>query len=283
VKHLLTIAGSDSSGGAGIQADLKTFSALGTYGMSVICAVTAQNTRGVKSFLPVDIGLIGEQIDAVFEDIRVDAVKIGMLGGADTVRLVARKLKEYKPPVVVLDPVMVAKSGHRLLAPEAEEVLATELLPLADLVTPNLLEAEALADFLVATVAEMERAAEAIRAAGAKAVLVKGGPLAAGSGPCGRSGGVPDLLGGVPDLLVDSAGTELFQGERLDARHTHGTGCSLSSALAALLARGLPLREAVRKAKAWVALGIREGLAVGGGVGPIHHFHEFYDPEGGRR
>jgi len=276
VKHLLTIAGSDSSGGAGIQADLKTFSALGTYGMSVVCAVTAQNTRGVKSFLPVDPGLIGEQIDAVFEDIRVDAVKIGMLGGAETVRLVARRLERYRPSVVVLDPVMIAKSGHRLLAPEAEEVLAAELLPLADLVTPNLPEAEALAGFPVANIAGMERAAEAIRAKGAKAVLVKGGHLAPDAGPDGASGGVPDLLS-------DPAGTEIFLGERLDARHTHGTGCSLSSALAAMLARGLPLRETVRQAKAWVARGIREGLAVGGGVGPIHHFHEFYDPEGGRR
>jgi len=274
VKHLLTIAGSDSSGGAGVQADLKTFSALGTYGMSVICAVTAQNTRGVRSFLPVDLGLIGEQIDAVFEDIRVDAVKIGMLGGAETVRLVASKLRRYRPPVVVLDPVMVAKSGHRLLAPDAETVLATELLPLADLLTPNLPEAEALAGFPVRGIEDMERAAAALRAKGAKAVLVKGGHLETGA---------DDLIGGVPDLLRDATGIEIFRGERLDARHTHGTGCSLSSALAALLARGLPLREAVKEAKAWVARGIREGLAVGGGVGPIHHFHEFYDPEGKRR
>ena len=270
MKHLLTIAGSDSSGGAGIQADLKTFSALGTYGMSVICAVTAQNTRGVRSFLPVDLGLIEAQIDAVFEDIRVDAVKIGMLGNAETTRLVARKLKAYRPPFVVLDPVMVAKSGHRLLDPAAEAVLAEELLPLADLVTPNLPEAEALAGFAVKDPAAMERAATALRSKGAKAVLVKGGHLAEGSG-------------GVPDLLADAEGFQVFPGERLEARHTHGTGCSLSSALAALLARGLGLREAVKQAKAWVARGIREGLPVGGGCGPIHHFHEFYDPEGNRR
>jgi hydroxymethylpyrimidine/phosphomethylpyrimidine kinase len=266
VKHVLTIAGSDSSGGAGIQADLKTFSALGTYGMSVICAVTAQNTRGVRSYRSIERDLIEEQIDAVFSDIRVDAVKIGMLGAAATIDAVAGKLREYAPPVVVLDPVMVAKSGHRLLEGEAESALLDLLVPLATLVTPNLSEAAALSGFPVTDEKGMRRAAEFLKSRGAKAVLVKGGHLASSA----------------DDALLDESGYHVFRAERIDARHTHGTGCSLSSALAAFLARGLSLHEAAASAKAWVAGGIREGLAIGGGCGPIHHFHEFYDAEGVR-
>jgi hydroxymethylpyrimidine/phosphomethylpyrimidine kinase len=264
VKHLLTIAGSDSSGGAGIQADLKTFSALATYGMSVICAVTAQNTRGVLSYQSVEAALIGDQLDAVFSDIRVDAVKMGMLGTAEAIAVVARKLREYAPPIIVLDPVMISKSGHRLLDADAESALLETLLPLATVVTPNLSEAEVLSGCAVSDEAGMRRAAEFLRGVGARAVLVKGG----------------HLENSANDVLVDDAGLFVLKAERLEALHTHGTGCSLSSAVAALLARGLPLRNAVSEAKAWVAAGIREGLAVGGGCGPIHHFHAFYDAEG---
>lgn len=264
MKHLLTIAGSDSSGGAGIQADLKTFSALRTYGMSVVCAVTAQNTRGVLTYRAIDPELIADQIDAVFSDIRVDAVKIGMLGTVAAIETVARKLREYAPPLVVLDPVMVAKSGHRLLDADAESALLDLLVPSATLITPNIPEAEALSGLTVSEEAGMQRAAEFFRKKGARAVLIKGGHLT-------RS---------ADDFLLDDSGGFFFKGERIDASHTHGTGCSLSSALAALLARGYSLREAVAESKTWVAQGIREGLPIGGGCGPIHHFHEFYDGEG---
>lgn len=267
MKHLLTVAGSDCSGGAGIQADLKTFSALGAYGMSVVCAVTAQNTRGVLSYRAVDPGLVADQLDAVFSDVRVDAVKVGMLGDAAAIAAVARKLREWAPPIVVLDPVLVAKGGQRLLDDGAEAALVEELLPLADVVTPNAPEAAALSGIGVEDEGGKRAAAAFFLGAGAAAVLLKGG----------HSAGPAD------DYLLDAEGWTRLPGERLDARHTHGTGCSLSSALAAFLARGLPLRDAAARAKAWVARGIAEGLPIGGGVGPIHHFHDFYDAEGVRR
>lgn len=267
MKQVLTIAGSDSSGGAGIQADLKTFSALGCYGMSVLCAVTAQNTLGVRSYQSIDPSLVADQLDAVFSDLRVDAVKIGMLGTVETIVVVGRKLREYAPPVIVLDPVMVAKGGSRLLAPDAEGALREELFPLTTLLTPNIPEAQALTGLEIEDLDGMRAAAAALRLQGPRAVLVKGGHLS----------------GSAEDFLLDEEGERLFPGERIPSRHTHGTGCSLSSALAALLARGWPLIEAVAEAKSWVAAGIREGLAVGSGCGPIHHFHEFYDSEGRRR
>jgi len=264
MKHLLTIAGSDSSGGAGIQADLKTFSALGCYGMSVICAVTAQNTRGVAASRILDPEIVAAQLDAVFDDIRVDAVKIGMLGDAATIRCVAGILRERRPPIVVLDPVMVSKSGHRLLEPEAASALLSRLFPMASLVTPNIPEAEAFTGSRIDDASRMETAAKRLLDLGARAVLLKGGHLA----------------GEATDILVDAQGKREYSGPRIDARHTHGTGCSLSSAIAALMARGSSLRDAVGEAKAWVAQGIREGLDIGSGCGPIHHFHEFYDAEG---
>jgi hydroxymethylpyrimidine/phosphomethylpyrimidine kinase len=270
VKHLLSIAGSDSSGGAGVQADLKTFSALGVYGMTAIAALTAQNTRGVTGVYPTEPEALGAQIDAVFDDIVVDAVKIGMLGNEVLVAVVAGTLARWKPPLVVLDPVMVAKGGHHLLAPEAVEALVTRLLPLCHLVTPNLPEAEVLCGLApgsIATTDAMVDAGRQLVARGAGAALVKGG----------------HLTGDADDVLVWSGGVKTFPGTRLDGRHTHGTGCSLSSAVASLWARGHDLPTAVGLAKAWVAEGIRQGLAVGQGCGPIHHFHEFYDVEGGRR
>jgi len=267
VKHLLTIAGSDCSGGAGIQADLKTFSAFGCYGMSVICAVTAQNTQGLVSFEAMSPRLVEDQIDAIFQDIPVHAVKLGMLANAAIIRCVARKLREYAPSIVVLDPVMRSKSGHRLLADEAEAVLKSELIPLSSLLTPNLPEAEALCGFKIQNSQSRETAACMLKEQGAQAVLIKGGH---------RSDRAEDYL-------MDNEGSQIYDGELLDARHSHGTGCSLSSALASLLAQGHSLKEAVKQAKDWISQGIREGLGVGKGCGPIHHFHEFYDAEGRRR
>lgn len=267
MKHLLTIAGSDSSGGAGIQADLKTFSALGAYGLSVICAVTAQNTRGVVSYEKVSKQMIAAQIDAVFDDIPIDAVKVGMLGDAETVHLVAERLRHHAPSILVVDPVMTAKSGHRLLDTDAEERLLNELLPLATLATPNIPEAAALWGQPVNNSGDMIRAATFLHHKGIQAVLVKGGHLGEHA----------------DDLLLDTDGIQLYKGERLEARHTHGTGCSLSSALAVYLACGIELRQAAGLAKSWVREGIREGLAVGSGCGPIHHFHDFFDRDGNRR
>ncbi len=264
MKNLLTIAGSDSSGGAGIQADLKAFSACGTYGMSVITALTAQNTQGVSAIHDVPAQFVVAQLEAVFSDIRVDGVKVGMLSRPDILEAVASFLKAHPTKVLVVDPVMVSKSGHHLLQPEAVELLSRRLLPLAGLVTPNLPEAEALTGLTIRTLAEMETAGKRLLQMGARAVLVKGGHRSEGAS----------------DVLVTAQGSVVFSGERLDAKHTHGTGCSLSSACAALWARTGNLEDSIRQAKAYVTEGIRFGLAVGKGIGPIHHFHGLYEKAG---
>jgi hydroxymethylpyrimidine/phosphomethylpyrimidine kinase len=262
--NVLSIAGSDCSGGAGIQADLKAFAANGVYGMTVITAVTAQNTRGVTAVRVLDPEIVSAQIEAVFSDIRVDAVKIGMLADGKIISAVAEALRRWNPPVLVLDPVMVAKSGHRLLAPEAEESLISELLPLADLLTPNIPEAETLSglELQSADRESLENAGRRILETGARAVLIKGGHS--------------DDPESSADILVDAGGSGVYTAPRLEARHTHGTGCSLSSALAALLARGFSLDEAVKWAKAYISEGIAHGLPLGGGCGPIHHFYSLY-------
>ncbi len=264
MKNLLTIAGSDSGGGAGIQADLKTFAAHGTYGMSVICAVTAQNTQGVTAVQDIDPAIVTAQIAAVFDDIRVDGVKIGMLSHSPIIEAVAAGLVKYKPKIVVLDPVMISKSGYALLAPDACAALIEELLPLATLVTPNLPEAEAICGFKVEDEAAMVRAAKKIIELGAKAVLVKGG----------------HLRGDASDLLFDGTSERWFPAKRIPGRNTHGTGCTLSSALAADLAKGLSLTEAVAAAKAYVTEGIKNGLDIGSGCGPLHHFVSLYAKAG---
>ena len=256
----LTIAGSDSGGGAGIQADLKTFSALGVYGASAITAITAQNTLGVTAVEEVSPGLVGAQIDAVLADLEVGAVKIGMLFSAPIVWAVAERLTGEVP--VVLDPVMVAKSGDALLQPEAVAALVEALLPRATLLTPNLPEAARLLDAAPARdLDEMARQGEALIARGAGAVLMKGGH---GKGPS------------CTDILV-VPGTEpvMLSSERLATRNTHGTGCTLSAAIAAGLAKGLGLEAAVRGAHGYLNAAIRaaERLAVGHGHGPVHHFH----------
>ena len=250
---VLTIAGSDSSGGAGIQADLKAFAACGAYGASVVVAVTAQNTQGVRSAETVSLTLVRAQLDAVFEDLRIVAVKTGMLATADVVRVVAERLRHHGAPPLVCDPVMVAKGGDRLLADDAVDALRLELLPLATVVTPNRHEAEVLSGIEIDDVPAAERAARRILEDGPAAVLVKGGHL-----------GGPRAV----DVLVSDRGVRLFEAERLDRRHTHGTGCTYAAAIAAGLGEGLPLEDAVAGAKRLVTEAIRHGLAVGHGVGP---------------
>lgn len=260
MKTALTIAGSDSGGGAGIQADLKTFSALGVFGMSAITAITAQNTCGVTNIRELDNEIIEDQIAAVFDDICVDAVKIGMLANQETVCLVARLLKKYQAKNIVVDPVMISKSGIHLLKPEAVDSLKKELFPLANLVTPNLHEAGAIVGFPVQNRTDMEKAAKMIKAMGPQNVLVKGG----------------HLPGDACDLFYDGTSFYAFSNERIYTKNTHGTGCTLSSAIAAGLARSLPLQEAVAAAKKYITIAIRNSLKLGHGVGPTHHFYELY-------
>ncbi|MFJ7639229.1 bifunctional hydroxymethylpyrimidine kinase/phosphomethylpyrimidine kinase [Peribacillus sp. NPDC097225] len=263
MKTALTIAGSDSGGGAGIQADLKTFSAHRVYGMSVITAVTAQNTLEVRSVQPIDLAVITDQIAAVFEDIRVDAVKIGMLGSKETVETVTHSLKLFKPAIVVLDPVMISKSGHHLLDERAVSSLKIDLLPLATLVTPNIPEAEVLTGFPIRTKQDFYKACTAILELGPKAVLLKGGHAA----------------GNPNDLFYDGKEFSWIKGERIHTKNTHGTGCTLSSAIASNLANGLPLATSIEQSKIYISEAIRNSLELGKGHGPVHHFHQFYKKE----
>jgi hydroxymethylpyrimidine/phosphomethylpyrimidine kinase len=260
----VTIAGSDSGGGAGLQADLKTFSALGVYGASVITALTAQNTRGVTAIHNVPPAFITAQIDAVFSDLAVNAVKIGMLARADAIAAVADGLARHGEEMIVLDPVMVAASGDPLLAAGAIDVLKSALIPRALLITPNLPEAAALLEApLAETEAEMRAQAEELLALGARNVLIKGGHA---SGP-----------ESVDFLLGEKTITRLAA-PRINTRNTHGTGCTLSSAIAAGLAKGLTLPAAVRAAKTYVsaAIAAADKLAIGSGYGPVHHFHAWW-------
>ncbi|MCE1236366.1 MAG: bifunctional hydroxymethylpyrimidine kinase/phosphomethylpyrimidine kinase [Hyphomicrobiales bacterium] len=264
----LTIAGSDSGGGAGIQADLKTFSALGVYGASVVTALTAQNTQGVSGVLDVPPEFVAAQIDAVFSDIGFDAVKIGMLSQAPVIRAVAAGLDRWGAKKVVLDPVMVATSGDVLLAPEAIATLRDVLLPRALVVTPNLAEAAKLTETAPATSREaMVAQGRAILAMGARAVLVKGGH---GEGNAAE------------DVLIAGDETQWFSAMRHPTRNTHGTGCTLSSAIAAGLALGLDLTQAARAAKAYLTAAIRtaDRLGVGRGHGPVDHFHALWATRG---
>ena len=261
----VTIAGSDSGGGAGIQADLKTFSALGVYGASVIAALTAQNTKGVTGIHDVPAAFVTAQIDAVFSDLAVNAVKIGMLSHPDTIAAVADGLDRYKQNQIVLDPVMVAASGDRLLKAEAVDVLRTMLIPKAMVITPNLPEASALLETAMAqTESEMQAQGEALLKLGARAVLMKGG----------HGSGAESV-----DLLVEPNSVARLAAERVATANTHGTGCTLSSAIAAGLAKGLSLAEAVREAKAYVTAAIMasDRLKIGRGHGPVHHFHHWWD------
>ena len=260
----LTIAGSDSSGGAGIQADLKTFAALGVYGASAVTALTAQNTGGVTGIHAVPAEFVRAQIDAVFADLEVGAVKIGMVAQLASIAAIADALKRWSPRHVVLDPVMVATSGDRLLAAEAVEALRQKLIPLATIITPNLPEAAALLDEPFATSeAAIESQGEKLLALGCPAVLIKGG----------HGEGSESI-----DYLVRANGSVALSAPRVATQNTHGTGCSLSSAIAAELAKGAELETAVRNAKSFVSAAIASAdrFTVGHGHGPIHHFHRFY-------
>ena len=264
VPIALTIAGSDSSGGAGIQADLKTFAALGVYGASVVTALTAQNTNGVTGIHQVPADFITAQIDAVFGDLDVKAVKIGMVAQLSTIDAIGAGLTRWSPKHIVLDPVMVATSGDRLLAMDAVEGLRTKLIPRASLITPNLPEAAALLDEPVAaSEAAIESQGKRLLAMGCPAVLIKGG-----HGQGAES----------TDYLVSGNRIIVLAAPRIATKNTHGTGCSLSSAIAAGLAKGEELETAVRNAKAWIsaAIATADRLGVGHGHGPVHHFHGFY-------
>jgi hydroxymethylpyrimidine/phosphomethylpyrimidine kinase len=259
----LTIAGSDPSAGAGIQADLKTFAALGVYGASVVTALTAQNTKGVFAIHDVPADFIAAQMDAVFSDLEISAVKIGMLANAAAIGAVAAGLDRHRARNVVLDPVMVASTGADLLRADAMDALR-KLIGRIGVFTPNLFEAAALLEVTMAKdEAEMRVQAEKLRALGAKAVLIKGG----------HAGGKESI-----DLLVDTNGCERLAAPRIATKNTHGTGCTLSSAIAAGLAKRLPLQDAVREAKAYVtaAIAAADRLNVGSGHGPLHHFHKWW-------
>jgi len=259
MKRAMTIAGSDSGGGAGIQADLKTFAAHGVFGTCAVTALTAQNSLGVQGVFEVPADFVALQIDSIASDIGADAVKIGMLSNSGIIAVVAAKIVERSLGPIVLDPVMVAKGGDRLLREEAEEALIRGLLPLATVVTPNLPEAEVLCGFAIGGIGDMRAAARAIRALGPGAVIVKGGHLK------DRNDSV--------DILFDGEDFVEYPAPRVDSRNTHGTGCTFSSAIAASLALGLPLREAVRSAKAYVARIIAASveLGIGHGFGPMDH------------
>jgi hydroxymethylpyrimidine/phosphomethylpyrimidine kinase len=260
----LTIAGSDSGGGAGIQADLKTFSALGVYGMTAITAVTVQNTLGVSRYEALPPGLVGDQIRAVASDIGIDAAKTGMLADASIVEAVAEAVRESGIGNLVVDPVFVSKHGHALLASDAVDALRTAILPLATLVTPNLPEAAGLTGLEVGSRDEMRRAAAAILAMGPAAVLVKGGHLE-GSDEAS-------------DLFADLDGETWFSSPRIDTPHTHGTGCTLSAAIAAHLARGDDLHAAIAAGKVFVTEAIRHALPLGGGIGPVDQLWPIVTP-----
>ena len=254
----LTIAGSDSGGGAGIQADLKTFSAFRVFGTSAITALTAQNSLGVHGVLNVAPEFVARQIDAVLSDIGAHAIKIGMLSTAPIIEAVAARLRAHEGRPIVLDPVMIAKSGDPLLEPAARAALIAEMLPLATVVTPNLHEAAALAGMSVESEADMAEVARQILALGPRAVLVKGG----------------HLKDAATDLLWDGHTLHRFEAPRLDSPHTHGTGCTLSAAIAAGLAHGRSLVDAVGDAKRYVTAAIRSGFQAGRGVGALRHFVE---------
>ena len=263
MKTAMTIAGSDSGGGAGIQADLKTFSAFGVYGTSAITAITAQNTQSVTQVLELPPDLVAAQIDAIVSDIGADAVKTGMLSSSAIIEVVAAKVREYGLDKLVVDPVMVAKSGDALLQPEAVAALREVLLPLALVVTPNIPEAEVLVGRKLAGPADLSRAAEEIVAMGARHVVIKGGHL---EGPA-------------VDLFYDGRSFHEFAAARVDTTSTHGTGCTFASAIAAGLAKGSDVRDAVAMAKAYVTKALQSAYPVGHGHGPVHHFFRYWQAQ----
>ncbi|MGH9751028.1 MAG: bifunctional hydroxymethylpyrimidine kinase/phosphomethylpyrimidine kinase [Candidatus Polarisedimenticolia bacterium] len=260
MKRALTIAGSDSGGGAGIQADLKTFGALGVFGTSAITAVTAQNTVAVTRIQEIDPDVVAAQIDAVAQDIGVDAAKTGMLSGVPIIRAVAAAIRRNRIPNLVVDPVMVAKTGARLLKEDAIGALNRELLPLAEVTTPNIPEAEVMAGMKIPDLATMREAARRIHALGARRVVIKGGHTDS-----------PNVV----DLYYDGKDFEELKAERVETRATHGTGCTFAAAIAAYLAHGLPPLDAVARAKEFLTAALKAAPSLGKGVGPLDHFHSF--------
>lgn len=260
MKKVLSIAGSDCSGGAGIQADLKTFSAHGVFGMSVIVSVVAENTSRVIDIQDITPDMIEKQMDAIFEDIEVDAVKIGMLSQPNCMEAVARKLNEYAPKNVVIDPVMYAKNGSPLMNPDAIDTLIETIIPLATVLTPNIPEAEKITGIEITDVDSMKKAAITIHEMGCQNVLIKGG----------------HATGSALDILFDGKAFYAFDAQRIFTKNTHGTGCTFSSAIASNLALGLDLQEAVQQAKKYITTAIQHALPIGKGNGPTHHFYELY-------
>jgi hydroxymethylpyrimidine/phosphomethylpyrimidine kinase len=256
----LTIAGSDSGAGAGIQADLKTFAALGVYGTSAITAITAQNTLGVTDIVELNPKIVAAQIDAVIDDIGAHAVKTGMLANAAIIEVVAEKLQQHKLTNVVVDPVMVATSGDLLLEKNAVNALRSVLIPLAMVVTPNIPEANQLAGMTITNAGDIRRAAQRIAGLGAQSVVIKGG----------------HRRGPATDLFFDGKKFRQLRTPRIRTTHTHGTGCTLSAAIAAYLARGEKLESAIMHAKTYITAAIRKGFAVGSGHGPVHHFFRYW-------
>ncbi len=259
MKKVITIAGSDSSGGAGIQADIKTMMAHGVFAMSAITALTAQNTTGVYGVLDVTPEFVGAQIDCIFNDIRPDAVKIGMVSSAAIIEVIVERLKAHKAENIVIDPVMVSTSGSNLLDPTAQDTLVNKLLPLADIITPNIPEAEKLCGFEVRNEQDMIRAAEVISEKVSGSVLVKGG----------------HQVETANDLLYDHGETFWLKGKRVDNDNTHGTGCTLSSAIASNLALGHDMKESVSLAKAYITGALEDGMDLGSGSGPLNHAYRF--------
>lgn len=254
----LTIAGSDSSGGAGIQADLKTFSAIGTYGMSVITAVTAQNTEGVFAVEELSDEIIKKQIEVVFEDIKPAAIKIGMVSSPEIVLDIVDSLKKYEAKLLVVDPVMISKSGYSLLKNEAKENLIKYLIPMAYLVTPNVPEAEEITGLKIDSLDDMKIVGKKILALGPKYVLMKGG----------------HLQGDAIDVLIGENTFKIYKSQRLHKKNTHGTGCTISSAITAYLALGYDIEEAVGLSKKYITEAIEHSFDIGHGVGPVHHFYQ---------
>ncbi|OPJ55184.1 bifunctional hydroxymethylpyrimidine kinase/phosphomethylpyrimidine kinase [Alkalithermobacter paradoxus] len=261
MRTALTIAGSDSCAGAGIQADLKTFYAHGIYGMSVITAVTAQNTKGVMAVENISSHIVEKQIDAIFCDIKVDSVKIGMLSEIDIIKAVSSKLRQYSPKNIVLDPVMISKSGYNLLNPDAKDVLIKELLPLSTVVTPNILEAQVITGINIKSIDDMKKSCKAMLEMGCKIVLIKGGHLST------------DPI----DILFDGEDFKYFEGKRIHTKNTHGTGCTLSSAIASNLAKGYAIEKSIKNAKEYINVAIQNSLSIGEGIGPTNHFYSIYE------
>lgn len=260
MKTVLSIAGSDCSGGAGIQADLKTFSAHGVFGMSAVVSVVAENTSRVLDIQDVTPDMIGKQIDAVFEDIQVDAVKVGMLSTAECMETVASKLRQYQPRHIVIDPVMYAKNGSPLMDPNAIETLITQIIPCATVLTPNIPEAECITGDTIASVEDMKRVAKRIHNMGCENVIIKGG----------------HATGDAVDILYDGTAFYEYEVARIDTKNTHGTGCTFSSSIASNLAKGKDITVATEKAKAYITMAISHSLSIGKGHGPTHHFYDLY-------